>query len=629
MKIGRILHQQMMQLRWHFLACLGLVMALPIEEAIINLKDGHGFYATGLSLGIPMIASPLLAGLIACANVQADLDEKRYIFWRSKPVGVKSFVALKYLVGLFSAAVVISCPIAFSLVSCSVFQGEKIELGFIQFIASSLFISLMTYSLCFFCNTLVRKTARAWLIGMAMTVFLLLVPFILPLNFKDVVSSLRYFSVIYLVTTLAPSLVAFIISLVSVSRNWHLQTNLKGLLWTGALLIFLLMLLFTRQVANIKVLDEKEVYNTYHNCIKNVEGKLLLESQPAQERLSIPQEQIYENVYINTINNRIELEPIDDLLLRDRGMLFAPEPSDEHATGSLIVKTNEGNLYVVSMYVSSRRIKPSRSQTVHENVYLKSYNINNPKSELVSKIDLSDFVENPRSWPDVVMRQIGNKIVAIVNGSCVVVEFHPNGQLNVTEKLVRKIKVGSAYWQNKQFSVPIVPLETITLEDRIRLSLDLATVDGPYYLKNLSPRVDEHDGRYYFLAVSRSGIALYEAIDWDDKSIKCELKDVRPFTILENITDDAWRYEYFVNDGKLYTYADKSLMVFDVRSNHIRKLGHYVRPREIEDIKVLSDGDILLLSTNEIKIGKKKVEGGYLYDRLEKNGYLTLLENPE
>ena len=48
MKTGRILHQQIVQLRGHFLACLGLMMALPIEEAIINLREGEGFYGKGL-----------------------------------------------------------------------------------------------------------------------------------------------------------------------------------------------------------------------------------------------------------------------------------------------------------------------------------------------------------------------------------------------------------------------------------------------------------------------------------------------------------------------------------------------------------------------------------------------------
>ncbi len=127
MNTGRILHQQIVQLRGHFLACLGLMMALPIEEAIINLREGEGFYASGLSLGIPMTVAPLLAGLIACANVQADLDDRRYIFWRSKPVGVKAFMMLKYFVGLVVAMVIVRSPVVFAVVSSAVSNGDKLE----------------------------------------------------------------------------------------------------------------------------------------------------------------------------------------------------------------------------------------------------------------------------------------------------------------------------------------------------------------------------------------------------------------------------------------------------------------------------------------------------------------------
>ena len=113
-------------------------------------------------------------------------------------------------------------------------------------------------------------------------------------------------------------------------------------------------------------------------------------------------------------------------------------------------------------------------------------------------------------------------------------------------------------------------------------------------------------------------------IRWNDKFIQCELKDRRPFTILEGITGDTWKYRsrYFVKDGKLYTYDDKSLMVFDIRSGRIRKLGHYVRPKQIEDIEVLDDGNILLLLRD-------------YYMRLphpenqEQRGYLELLKNPD
>ena len=93
MRIQSIFHQQICQLKWHLLACLGLIMLLPIEEAVVNLADGEGFYSVPMVIMAVML-SPLLFGLLACANVQGDLEEKRYIFWRSKPVDAKRFMTL-------------------------------------------------------------------------------------------------------------------------------------------------------------------------------------------------------------------------------------------------------------------------------------------------------------------------------------------------------------------------------------------------------------------------------------------------------------------------------------------------------------------------------------------------------
>ena len=66
MRLARVIHQQVMQLRWYFLSCLGLVMVLPLEEAIINLRGGEGFYSDSLWI-LSIMFSPLLMGLIACA----------------------------------------------------------------------------------------------------------------------------------------------------------------------------------------------------------------------------------------------------------------------------------------------------------------------------------------------------------------------------------------------------------------------------------------------------------------------------------------------------------------------------------------------------------------------------------
>jgi hypothetical protein len=260
MIIGRVLHQQIFQLKWHVLACVAIIMVLPLEEAAVNLQAGNGFFSSSLT-GAALGLAPLLAGLIACANVQADMDEKRYLFWRSKPVSVAAIVPLKYVAGLIMGLLIIICPVLFSVASvrlCAGYRAENLAPGYT--IAMSV-ISLLAYSVCFLTNVLVRKTARAWLIGMALTCFLLLAPFVLPLGITDIVSdvAILWASAACLSVTLGTALLAFILAVLAVKHDWHLRTSLRGLLWAGAGLIFGLMLLFSGQIANIRILDEKAV----------------------------------------------------------------------------------------------------------------------------------------------------------------------------------------------------------------------------------------------------------------------------------------------------------------------------------------------------------------------------------
>ncbi len=163
MRIQGIIHQQICQLKWHILACFGLIMVLPIEEAIVNLKEGDGVHSSTMVFASVMFG-PLLAGLIACANVQGDLNEKLYIFWRSKPANVKLLITLKFFIGLIVSLVILVCPVAFGIISGGVSAEYLSESDIRDFLPLPVLLTIMTYSLCFGGTVLVRSTARAWLI---------------------------------------------------------------------------------------------------------------------------------------------------------------------------------------------------------------------------------------------------------------------------------------------------------------------------------------------------------------------------------------------------------------------------------------------------------------------------------
>jgi ABC-type transport system involved in multi-copper enzyme maturation permease subunit len=118
MNTARFVHQQVFQLKWQVLACLGLIMGVPLEEAVVNLHAGEGFHSSSLTV-VTLFLGPLLAALIACANVQADLDEKRDAFWRSKPVAVWQFITGKFFIGLILALAIVACPILFMWITTS------------------------------------------------------------------------------------------------------------------------------------------------------------------------------------------------------------------------------------------------------------------------------------------------------------------------------------------------------------------------------------------------------------------------------------------------------------------------------------------------------------------------------
>ena len=177
-----VIHQQLRQLLWHILACFALIMVLPIEEGIINFRDGEGFYAGYIPIFCITFA-PLLTGLIGCANVQADLGEKRYIFWRSKPAGTKSFIALKYFIGLIVILLMMASPIAFSHISCALCNRDR-QFELMQ-VMPLVVLGIMTYSLCFACNVVIRKSARAWLVAMLLACFVLFLRLELALGDRE------------------------------------------------------------------------------------------------------------------------------------------------------------------------------------------------------------------------------------------------------------------------------------------------------------------------------------------------------------------------------------------------------------------------------------------------------------
>ncbi|MDT8304150.1 MAG: hypothetical protein RQ760_21890 [Sedimentisphaerales bacterium] len=624
MRISGIIHQQICQLKWHLLACLGLIMVLPVEEVIVNLRAGDHNFTTGMT-SLAIMFGPFLAGLIACANIQGDLDEKRYIFWRSKPANVKLLIIIKFFTGLIASLLIIACPVVFTILCKIIWDSEGIDI----FIPLPILISILTYSLCFACNVLVRKTARAWLIGMLMTGFLLVLPFMLPLDFKDYMNDIMFLMFGFFMTIiLAASVAAFIFALFAAMYDWHLRTNLKVLLWVGAGLVFTLMMLFSSQVANIKVLQEKEIDISYRwNSLDYAGSRVVFQGY----------------IYVDTDKGRISLNNISggpNFGLASRpprmeGYRVRRYPRRPRYPSRGRIYKNIGNdiySFVIDAYFHQEQEGHSTSQKrTYEKIYLRSYKHTEKYWTLVCELDISDCLTDRIDTPRATMRLIDNRLIACVHNSCVVVDVTEPGELKIIDKYLDKLKKYGPYGskppknRKKEFAIPLVPVEEIELQEKIKLSIDL-NYQFHYGGNNIYKYsiVDVHDGKFAFFFIDYDDIARFDVIRWDDEKVYCKYGSSRPFTILESVTGaDRFYDDNFVKNGKFYCRNNHTLLVFDVRANsRIRKLGHFVRMSYgISDMAVLDDDNIVLCMRQD-------------YDLVEKHSkkpktYLYLLKNPE
>jgi ABC-type transport system involved in multi-copper enzyme maturation permease subunit len=633
MRIAGIIHQQICQLRWHLLACLGLIMVLPVEEAVVNLRSGGGFYSVSLAVAA-VTFGPLLAGLIACANVQADLDQKRYIFWRSKPANVKLLMTVKFFVGLIASLIVLACPAVFAIATVVLFAKERIEREPMYSMPFLVLIAVMTYSLCFACNVLVRKSARAWLIGMLLAGLLLVLPFVLPLNYKDLVTdTLRWTLSAYLAIVLGASAAAFVFSLYATQHDWHLRTNLKGLLWVGAGLLFVLMMLFSSQVANIKVLQEKQIDSSWgQSTLDNFDNRIILQGRSYVDvdkgGISLRQIGSFSNHEsgVSSVHGSLGIDSTG------RRIIQSPRPvgyrTQSYPWYGHLYKSVDGQIYsfsIIAYYQIER--EGHLQQRIYEKIYLRSYKViekdGMPVNEL-DELDISDCLTNRK---DVIfleaMRLIGNVIVVCVNRSYLVVDVTDPGELKRIDTKLDALKYAGSLDRQKEFAIPLVPVEGIGTEERIRLSIDLNC--GSHYGTidiRESSIVDVHEGKIAFFIASDKDVARFDVTRWDQDRVYCRFSTARPFTILESIGGLYFRGT-FVKGGNLYCYGQGTLLVFDISSNRrIRKLGHFVRmDYNIEDIVVLDDGNILLSMRWERNFSRSDP------DKPQKS-YLCLLKNP-
>jgi len=362
-------------------------------------------------------------------------------------------------------------------------------------------------------------------------------------------------------------------------------------------------------------LDEKEIGSSYERFrlrLNSVEGRLILKGQS----------------YIDIDKNNISLIDIGGVparrmagIPRIEGLRARMYPSSW--SGSLYKKAGD-DVYSLVIHAYYRR---EGKINFYKKAYLRSYKHTGENFIPICELDISECLMD-RTTLRMAMRLINNSIFAFVNDSYFVVDATNPEELKLIDKkldVLKKIRPHTYKDRKEEFDIPLVPVEGIGLQERIKLSIDLnyRFYDDRNEIYE-SSIVDIHDGKIAFSFVEHDDIARYDVIRWDDEKVYCRFSTSRPFTILEFVIGKPKPFSpKFVKNGKLYCYDDYTLLVFDIRSNRrIRKLGHFVRmDYNIEDMEVLEDGNILLCT---------RWDPGFVEDLSNGDKYnLYLLKTPE
>ena len=262
-----------------------------------------------------------------------------------------------------------------------------------------------------------------------------------------------------------------------------------------------------------------------------------------------------------------------------------------------------------------------RYRNIYEKVYLRSYKHTGDGWTPACELDISDCLTD-NLYFHTTMRLIENNLIVLVNKSLVIIDVSDPGRLKLIDKKPNALKrqMGYRHDRRKKFAIPLIPVEEISSEERIRLSIDRYYHYNDIYETSM---VDIHNKQISFFRIYYDDIARFDVTGWDDENIYCKFGTARPFTILEQMIKDFYFHRAFVKGGKLYCPGEHTLMVFDIRSNQkIRKLGHFVRmDYRIEDIAVLDDGNILLYMYWSQNLSKSHNN--------QSKRYLCLLENPQ
>lgn len=172
-----LLWKEWRELRWFLVTGLGIFLIMPLIGAI----EGHWIHKLRLDVETtPWVSSfaGVLAVFIAVGSGCRDLSDRVMIFWRSRPISVGRWLAIKYLSGLALVLLLCTLPLLVEIGVNRTYSHFAVDAPIL--LVWHPFVLMAIYSVAFLMACLVRRVTQAAMLSLVAMLLIYFLPYVLP-----------------------------------------------------------------------------------------------------------------------------------------------------------------------------------------------------------------------------------------------------------------------------------------------------------------------------------------------------------------------------------------------------------------------------------------------------------------
>jgi ABC-type transport system involved in multi-copper enzyme maturation permease subunit len=600
-------------LRWFLVAGLAFFLCLPLPIVINNLRYNNSL-TDAILFELPVLAFGGMFALIVAIGVLChDFKGNTFYFWTSRPIGLKSFLLIKYLAGLSVVLCVCIVPLVLNLLiyHLSNTRVQVYTTNTFDVLSCHSFTILLLFSVTFLISTLVRQAANTALLSLSAALLVYFVP--------TLFSSLESVSIFYYLSEgvfdhiirssynggpvlvlsqgytqfvavmLGLSLACLIMSWLVLERNWRISISRHAMPWCLGLVVLLLAgscafqigsnMNCERQIPIPSVKTGLERGAARIASAQNSGVVLLYDHKPnwiaasanysvSHFDLSLPEAGIGSGYTTHTGGWPSYSVPEYDQLLW----------SPQHPTRAyLLPKHKQAGAGVAS--IPDAELWTLALDAADANAIRHKLKLNDPSTD-----------SNPNATTNLHLHE--NTIYAYVGRLLCIDISHPD---NPTLKQTIAVDRSGIYTDKDDSYIGLrtLPLPDMSNGERFDISFHLAPGnDKLAYVDDL------------LVAATRQGISTYRIVDLDKELVRFELLGHVRVSPLQRLAG-FYSLQLMIHGDFAYVLNDETgigggMIAFDIRDpEHPRQAGHYAAPGErFLSMAPLPGGDILVGGNN-------------------------------